>query len=178
MALPAKDCAKLVGGLAVVGVRRAKRRIRAVLFRTPTVDEPAHSVHTTAGTLRLTSVPLERGGPARAHTDVHYRYAVDLDEVRQGYISAQLDRGTASAMVVTSIDGPGPEFHADTVSTAVDLLRRREAWLRRASIALRPADTILACALRLRGFDCEGEVPGYVDDEHGSRRRLWTLLLT
>ncbi|RRQ29118.1 hypothetical protein DK926_04295 [Rhodococcus sp. Eu-32] len=174
----AKGTLELGFGLLQIGVRLAKARIRQA--RRPSVHFGAVEAEavTTAGVLELVRTPPERHAAGRGHIGPHYRYSVEVDTVPVGFVIALLDHGTASATIVSTIDTDDYDVVApEAVGALVDSIRHSDPWLRRASIAVHPDDIGLSRALRLRGFACEGDVPGYVDDVMGTRRHLWTAML-
>jgi hypothetical protein len=174
----AKGSLELGFGLLQIGVRFAKARFRRA--RRPVVHFGAVEAEavTTAGVLGLVRTPPERHSAGRGHIGPHYRYSVELDTVPVGFVIALLDHGTASATLVSAIDTVDYDVVAtEAIGTLVESIRHTDPWLRRASIAVHPDDVALSRALRLRGFVCEGDVPGYVDDVAGTRRHLWTAML-
>ncbi len=161
-----------------VGVRLAKAQLRRI--RRPTVQfgSVEATAITTDGVIELIRVAPERHNSGRGHVGPQYRFAVEVEHERAGFVTALLDHGTASAVVLLAVDGVDSDVvRSEAVSAALNSLEKSNPWLRRASIALHPEDTVLSRSLRLRGFDCEGEVPGYLEDEPGTRRQLWTIML-
>lgn len=161
-----------------VGVRYAKFQIRQA--RRPAVQfgvVEATAV-TTDGLLELVRTAPERRAAGRGHIGPHYRYSIVVDKVPVGFVTALLDHGTSSAVVVLALDTVDSDVVAsEAVGAVLGSLAGTDPWLRRASIAVHPDDAALARALRLRGFVSEGEVPGYVQDAPGTKRDLWTTML-
>lgn len=175
MSPSAKASWELGVGMFVVGARLAKSRaMRVRRGRLETGAVESTSV-TSAGILEM--IRTEPVGNA-LEMGLHCRYVVEVDRIPCGHVTALLDDGTDSAVVVPKID----EGHRNIIVPELLMmlavcLRARNPWLRRLSIALHPNDASMIHALRLNGFHLEGEVPGYVDDERGTRRELWTIML-
>lgn len=162
-------------GMFVVGARFAKSRalrLRRIRLQTGAVESTSV---TSAGILEM--IRAEPVGNA-LEMGMHCRYSVEVDRIPCGHVTALLDAGTDSAVVVPEIDnGHSNIIVPELLVMLADCLRARNPWLRRLSIALHPNDVSWVHALRLNDFHLEGEVPGYVDDERGTRREFWTIML-
>lgn len=168
-------------GLLVVGARVARSRVRSAR-RTSTSERVVEaSIVTAAGVLALTRADNERRYRPQKPAGHLHKYSITVDDVECGHVTALLDRGTDSAVIVPALErgdkGDSDDLVPGVMEATIMCLASRDPWVRRVSIALRSEDTAVARALRLRGFDCEGLVPGYVEDEPGTRRRFWTTMV-
>lgn len=164
-------------GIFVVGVRYVRSRFRRVRRRvaTGTIE---WSTTTPAGLVQLSRADDEHRNGVPVHAGHQYRFAVSLNGSHSGHVTALLDHGTDSAVVVPGLNANrSDDLLPDVLTALISHLAPLNPWLRRVSIALHPDEIKLARSLRLNGFDCEGDVPGYVQDEPGTRRQFWTTMI-